>query len=82
MNALSENFLSLPPYNFTDVVNKGAYNVRDFQGYDRPTTWEDTQKEHANESIPLSSKFRKELQEFFDVYNERLFKLVGKRCPW
>ena len=75
-------FLGLPNYDFSDVVNQGAYNVKGHQGYDKPTSWEETEKQHTNETIPLSPEFRVELQEFFHGHNERLFNLVGRRCPW
>ena len=81
MDTLSA-FLGLPEFNFTDVISQGIYNAKGHQGYDRPSTWEETTQEHANETIPLSSEFRTELQEFLDEQNERLFTLVGRRCPW
>jgi hypothetical protein len=92
LNRLGEH-LGLPPFNFSGVVSEGAYNVGEHQGYDQITTWdtvegEDEQKKAAvnattsTEEIPISAEFRAELLDFFRPHNERLFKLVGRRCDW
>jgi len=35
-----------------------------------------------DDGIPLSAATRKEVLDFIQPYNERLFQLVGKRCNW
>ena len=30
----------------------------------------------------ISDAFRNELNQFYRPYNERLFEMIGKRCPW
>ena len=93
INELTQ-FLGLPSYNFSSVVGEGMYNVGGHKGYDKEVTWDEVEKE-ANEStsdetqhsptsgeIPLSDEFRKELQDFIQPYNERLFELIGRRCDW
>jgi hypothetical protein len=35
-----------------------------------------------DDGIPLSAELRQEVLDFIRPYNERLFKLVGKRCDW
>lgn len=92
INELTQ-FLGLPSYNFSSVVGEGMYNVGGHKGYDKEVTWDEVEKE-ANESttdethlstsgeIPLPDEFRKELQDFIQPYNERLFDLIGRRCDW
>ena len=94
-------FLGLPSYNFSGIVNAGAYNVGGHKGYDKVTSWETVGVEHeetqapeqlanvttrtptSEESeIPLSEEFKQEMLEFYKSHNERLFKLVGRRCNW
>ena len=80
------DFLGLPSFNFSDVVSAGMYNVGGHKGYDTMTSWETAMEEHDTQEekreIPLSKEFRKELLGFFKPHNERLFKLVGRRCNW
>lgn len=51
---------------------------------DHDTNEEDWVGAHAFEDdvIPLSAELKKELLEFIQPYNERLFALTGKRCQW
>jgi len=91
MNKLGQ-FLGLPSFNFSDVVGEGMYNVGFNQGYDKPTSWEDIEKEENAEGglgrrldkseIPLPDDLREEIITFFKPYNERLFKRTGRRCNW
>mmetsp|Transcript_28140 Transcript_28140/g.39587 ORF Transcript_28140/g.39587 Transcript_28140/m.39587 type:complete len:566 (-) Transcript_28140:1409-3106(-) len=91
MNELGQ-FLGLPSFNFSDVVGEGMYNVGFNQGYDKPTSWEDVEKAENSEDgfgrrmdkseIPLPDDLRKEVLEFIQPYNERLFKLTGRTCNW
>lgn len=84
MNELTD-FLGLPPFDYADVVAKGMYNVAGHKGYDKATSWEkanEEREEREKEVIPLSEGLRKELEDFLQAHNERLFTLAGKRCPW
>jgi hypothetical protein len=77
--------LGLPSYNFSDVVSEGAYNVGGHRGYDKATSWQDLKHDDDNnddDGIPLSTELRRELEEFLQPLNERLFRLTGKRCDW
>mmetsp|Transcript_21317 Transcript_21317/g.48409 ORF Transcript_21317/g.48409 Transcript_21317/m.48409 type:complete len:322 (+) Transcript_21317:983-1948(+) len=85
--------LGLPAFNYSDVVEKGMYNVAEHTGYDTATPWShkeggregghDTVEEGAHESkIPLSPGTLKELKDMFNDHNSRLFHLVGHRCNW
>jgi hypothetical protein len=79
MSDLSD-FLGLPEYDFTEAVSAGMYNVGDHRGYDKPTKW-DPNNETAPQ-IPISDQLKEEFLTFVQPYNERLFKLMGKRCNW
>jgi hypothetical protein len=91
LNKLGQ-FLGLPSFNFSDTVNRGAYNVGGHHGYDNEVSWNELEEEHSTnetdvhdimkEDIPLSPEILLELQNFVRPYNERLFKLVGRRCDW
>jgi hypothetical protein len=91
MNKLGQ-FLGLPSYNFSETVSRGAYNVGSHHGYDNEVSWDELEEERLNnatggedamkEEIPLSAEVRLELEDFVRPYNERLFKLVGRRCDW
>jgi hypothetical protein len=91
MNNLGQ-FLGLPGYNFSKVVRAGAYNVGGHKGYDKKTSWTvieseveaetETNVTAAQREIPLSKELRLELSDFIRPYNERLFKLTGRRCDW
>ncbi|KAG7349344.1 sulfotransferase [Nitzschia inconspicua] len=84
--------LGLPSYNFSQVVDEGAYNVGGHRGYDKATSWEELQAERGGATmdaaknqtngIPITPSLYEELQEFVRPYNERLFQLTGKRCQW
>lgn len=81
MSTLSD-FLGLPAFDFTEVVSEGMFNVAGHEGYDKATPRNEVLEEESNVTILLSNEFRKELQDFFNEHNERLFTLTGKRCPW
>jgi hypothetical protein len=110
--------LGLPSFDYTAIVDQGAFNVGTNQGYDQATPWDelesdplltppdeyfvtkhamiqngseplvphdesaDTARVDENDSIPLSAELKKELLDFLQPYNERLFRLTGKRCHW
>jgi hypothetical protein len=80
------SFLGLPDYNFSSIVQAGAYNVGGHKGYDEEVTWDTISKENSvnktKAEIPLSEDVLSELNEFIAPYNERLFSLIGKRCSW
>lgn len=78
MSDLSD-FLGLPPFNFTDVVYKGMYNVGTHQGYETATKWK-TGNEHTD--IPISVKLKEEVLSFIKPYTERLFAMTKKKCDW
>jgi len=81
-------WLGLPPFNFSTVLQQGAYNVGGHgnMAYDTSTSWASIQEQPnatgMETEIPLSAAFRRELESFLQPYNERLFQLVGKRCQW
>jgi len=88
MNNLG-NFLGLPSFNFSEVVQGGAYNVGGHKGYDKETSWVEIEEETnvtvattTQQDIPLSDDFLRELKAFILPYNERLFALTGRRCDW
>jgi hypothetical protein len=95
MNNLGQ-FLGLPSYNFSHIVHEGAYNVGGHKGYDKKTSWTVIESEVEAETetetkpnvtevqreIPLSEELLLELSDFIRPYNERLFKLTGRRCDW
>lgn len=83
MNQVGQ-FLGLPSHNFSSIVGEGAFNVGGHKGYDKATGWDEVQKKQHEKSseIPLSSELLKELEDFIEPYNERLFELVGRRCDW
>jgi hypothetical protein len=91
MNNLGQ-FLGLPGYNFSKIVRAGAYNVGGHEGYNKKTSWTvmeseveaetETNVTEVQREIPLSEELRLELSDFIRPYNERLFKLTGRRCNW
>ena len=42
----------------------------------------DDEQTEFDDGIPISPETRRELLEFLQPYNERLFQLVGRRCDW
>ena len=78
------DFLGLPGFNFSQVVQKGAYNVGGHQGYDNEVAWDIVANEthHASvlKPIPLSEDLLRQVQSFVQPFNERLFQMVGKQC--
>jgi hypothetical protein len=85
-------FLGLHSFNFSKIVSRGAYNVGSHHGYDNEVSWNELEVENASnasggvndnlDTVPLSDLVRQELEDFVRPYNERLFKLVGRRCNW
>ena len=92
-------FLGLPSFNFSGIVNAGAYNVGGHKGYDKVTSWETveagreelppqqsnvttTTPSPEESEIPLPEDFKQEMLDFYKPHNERLFKLVKRRCQW
>ena len=79
------SFLGLPPYNFSEVVSKGLYNVggESSVGYDKLTPWSDYQSSSVGDqkSIPLDKEFEDKLWEFVQPYNDDLTQLIKKECP-
>ena len=83
--SLVTQFLGLPPFDFTDVVSEGMFNVGGHRGYDTPTDWREsnsTSHQMKKDKIPLSDQLRTEFLEFVKPFNERLFQLIGNRCDW
>jgi len=76
-------FLGLPDFDFTEVVSKGMYNVGENRGYYTATSWSSASfTGNVTDQIPLSKDMKEEYLSFTRPYNERLYKLVGKRCNW
>ena len=89
-------FLGLPEFDFSNVTEEGRYNVGGHRGYDTVTPWNSTNpsNDHDNEGeeqtleqldaelTAISDGLMKQLLDFYRPYNERLFKLIGKTCPW
>lgn len=75
------DFLGLPPFDFSEVVEQGLFNVGGNIGYDTVTKWNETETVDLND-IPISIHLRKRYLDFMHSYNERLFRLIGKRCDW
>lgn len=91
-------FLGLPEFDsWSDVTNVGRYNVGGHRGYDTITQLSDEEDEDGDDRSDggdpdvdkarmdlssISDTLMSELVEFYRPYNERLFELIGKRCPW
>lgn len=75
------DFLGLPTFDFSEVVEQGLFNVGGHIGYDTVTKWNETETVELND-IPISFDLRKRYLDFIHSYNERLFSLIGKRCNW
>ena len=77
-------FLGLPAYNFSETVQKGAFNVGGHHGYDKEVSWDvianDTHHASVDKPIPLSDEVLQRVKAFLHPYNERLFHLTGRRC--
>lgn len=78
MSSVTE-FLGLPSFDFSEVTSAGMFNTGGNTGYDTVTKWDESA---AADDIPISSELRNEYMEFVKPFNERLFKLIGKRCNW
>jgi hypothetical protein len=79
------SFLGLPSYNFSETIQKGAYNVGGHRGYDTEVSWDVIEAEaepvsSSENAIPLSDDVLQQVQDFVRPYNERLFQLTGRRC--
>ena len=91
-------FLGLPEFDFTNVTSVGRYNVGGHRGYDTVTKShdEDTADDHSERTLNVSEEpiqidedllaisdaLMHELVHFYHPFKERLFQLIGKRCPW
>lgn len=75
------DFLGLPSFDFSEVVEQGMFNVGGHVGYDTVTKWNETDTVDWSD-IPISFDLRKRYMDFMHPYNERLFSLIGKRCHW
>jgi hypothetical protein len=88
-------FLGLPGFDsWGNVTDVGYYNVGGHRGYDTITQVDNDEDESESDfgesaidramahltNIPDS--LMSELMKFYHPYNERLFDLIGKRCPW
>ncbi|KAL7531242.1 hypothetical protein ACHAXR_003934 [Thalassiosira sp. AJA248-18] len=95
MEDVVTKFLGLPEFDFTNVTSVGRYNVGGHRGYDTVTKSqnddgnrgmaEDDMLAHHDLSpnlVAISDALMNELTHFYHPYNERLFQLIGKRCPW
>lgn len=78
------SFLGLPSFDFTNVTSVGMYNTGGNTGYDTVTRWDkkNVTAVVTDDQIPISEELRREYMEFVEPYNERLYRLVGKRCNW
>lgn len=77
------DFLGLPAFDFSDVVNEGMFNVGENVGYDTVTKVE--KKDSVVDiyrDIPISEELKRDYLSFVQPYNERLYELIGKRCDW
>jgi len=82
MNRLALH-LGLPRHDFSKIVSRGAYNVGGHERYafvSMDAINVTTTKKGAEDELPPDLK--QELLDFVRPYNERLFKLTGKRCNW
>lgn len=78
MSGVSD-FLGLPSFNFTNVVNEGVYNAGARPGYDKVTSWQVGTEDF---DIPISENLKEEVLAFFQPYNDRLFAITKKECEW
>lgn len=90
------SFLGLPEYDdWHTVTEVGRYNVGGHRGYDTITEFHDEDtaafqspqdtslnEDEKDELINISDALMNELMGFYRPYNERLFQLIGRRCPW
>jgi len=96
-NAMDDvtKFLGLPEFDFANVTNVGRYNVGGHRGYDTITKSHDDDEDDDDgmaegsvlphqevDLLAISDALMNELTHFYHPYNERLFQLIGKRCPW
>lgn len=85
-------FLGLPVFHsWENVTNVGRYNVgsvNGHRGYDSvedelSSSYSDASTDKAMTRLTtISDSLRSQLNEFYEPYNERLFRLIGKSCPW
>lgn len=80
------DFLGLPAFDFSGVVNEGMFNVGgNFVnvGYDTLTKVEKNEIDgDVYRDIPISEELKMEYLSFVKPFNERLYDLIGKRCNW
>lgn len=72
-------FIGLEDFDFSETVSKGKFNTALKKGYSKATAW-DHEAEAAHPAI--SPAFKQRLDELYGPFNERLFELMGRRCPW
>jgi len=77
-------WLGLPQFNFSSILQQGAFNVggNGNAAYDKETSWDKAASTGMATNIPISDELREQIMDFMEPYNERLYKLVGKRCRW
>lgn len=79
------DFLGLPSFDFSDVVDEGMFNVGNNIGYDTVTRVQVEDKKEVVDiysGIPISEELKQDYLSFVKPFNERLFELAGKRCDW
>lgn len=83
-NAMEDvtSFLGLPKFDFLSVIARGRYNVGGNEGFNSLTRADDEKITKPASKIPISDELRRDVEEFFSEYNQRLFDRMGRRCPW
>ncbi|KAL7463830.1 hypothetical protein ACHAXS_004180 [Conticribra weissflogii] len=86
------SYLGLPEFDFKNVTSEGMYNVGFHTGYDTITSWEEVQEKSVEEiddnvsdagyNVELSEELEKELKDFYEPYNERLYQMTDANCNW
>ena len=71
-------FLGLPFFDYTEIIQKGRYNVRGNEGFDTVSSLPSTKEK----DFFLSPSLLQEVIDFYNPYNEQLFQLIGKNCSW
>lgn len=73
-------FLGLPFFDYTEIIKTGRYNVRGNEGFDTVSSFPSTKD--GDKDFFLSPSLLQELIDFYNPYNEQLFRLIGKKCSW